>query len=65
MSKIRKAIFVLLAGVTAMPLFSQQVTTEWPVHPFLQQVIQVMKNVQHLPLVKLCVVVDPAPYFWI
>ncbi|MBC7507271.1 MAG: hypothetical protein H7320_00755 [Ferruginibacter sp.] len=31
MIKIRKAIFVLLAGVTAMPLFSQQVTTEWPV----------------------------------
>lgn len=39
MIKIRKAIFVLLAGVTAMPLFSQQVTTEWPVlkHPGLNR----------------------------
>ena len=39
MNKIRKAIFILLAGVTVMPLFSQQVTTEWPVlkHPGLNR----------------------------
>lgn len=51
-----------------LPVFNKQVIFApkfiFVHHPFLQQVIQVMKNVQHLPLVKPCVVVDPAPYFW-
>ena len=31
---------------------------------FNRQFIQVIKNLQHLPLIKACGVIDPAPYFW-